>query len=119
MVRSAYQPFAQAVGAAVFATLVLSVMLRVGAAQPVIETLPRYGAIDIRSDSVALVRAADDALQGRSSMTVPMSMREFRRERRAVVISLQPVTRPGIEWRNLGGTVRILSDGRRLITARR
>jgi hypothetical protein len=47
-----------------------------------------------------------------------MRTTRYRREERAVVVSLEPIPTPGVVWRNLAGTVRILADGRRVILAR-
>jgi hypothetical protein len=88
------------------------------AAQVTSDTLPRYRDVTARSDSAALVQAANDALQGLSSLEVPMRTTHDRREKQDVVVSLQPVPTPGVVWRNLGGTVRILRDGRRVILKR-
>lgn len=118
MARIAYQPFAQAVAAAVVAVLVLAFMLRIGARYEASETLPRFAAVRGEADSLALVRAANDALQGRSSVAVPMTTTHFLRQGRTAMVSLEPVPVPGIQWRGVGGTVRILQDGRRVIVSR-
>lgn len=118
MARIASQPFAQAVAAAVVAVLALGTMLRVGAAYDASETLPRYGTVAGEADSLALVRAATDALQGRSSVAVPLVATYFRRQGNTAMVSLRPTPVPGLVWRNVGGTVRILGDGRRVVVAR-
>jgi hypothetical protein len=118
MPRVAPQPFAQAVAATVFAVLALGAMLRVGATYDASETLPRYGAVSGEADSLALVRAANDALQGRASVELPMVTTYFRRQGQTAMLTLRPVPAPGIVWRDVGGTVRILSDGRRVVIAR-
>jgi hypothetical protein len=87
-------------------------------AQAPADTLPRYRDVTVKSDSAALVEAANDALQGLSSIEVPMRTTRYRHEERAVVVSLQPVPTPGVVWRNLAGTVRILEDGRRVLLSR-
>lgn len=80
------------------------------------DTLARFERITSDSrDSVQLVRAADDALQGKFGVTVPMSVTAFRRTQRGVEVSLRLAKTPGVEWKELGGTVRILSDGRRVV----
>lgn len=93
------------------------VKVRVGAAEP--GPIPMYRNITAASDSASLVEAASDALQGRLSVTVPMIVKGYRRETNSVVIDLAPVSTGSVEWRNLGGSIRILEDGRRIILARR
>ena len=81
--------------------------------------LPMYRNITAASDSASLVAAASDALQGRLFVTVPMVVEGYRREPNSVVIDLAPVSAGTVQWRNIGGTVRILADGRRAILRRR
>ena len=119
MPRIAAQPFAQAVAAVVFAVLALGAMLRVGALYDTSETLPRYGAVSGGADSLALVRAANDALQGRSSVEMPMVTTYFRRQGLTAMLTLRPVPVPGLVLQHVGGTVRILGDGRRVVVSRR
>ena len=83
------------------------------------DTLVRYANTTAASDSISLVAAADDALQGRSSVTVPMVVKRFVREKSAVLIELSPEPHPRVIWHNLAGTVRIMNDGRRVILSRR
>ena len=97
---------------------VLGLTPRVAMAQSRADTLPRYRDITAKSDSISLVQAANDALQGLSSLEVPMRTTRYRHEDRAVVVSLEPVPTPGVLWRNLAGTVRIFEDGRRIILSR-
>ena len=47
-----------------------------------------------------------------------MVVTAYRRVRTSVVISMEPDSTPGIEWVHLGGTVRVLPDGRRVILHR-
>jgi hypothetical protein len=107
----------QTASVTVFTLVLLAVMMRYVAAQTA-DTLPRYGTVAAGSDSAAVVRAASDALQGRSSVEVPMRTTRYVREGRAVVVSLTPVAMPGIVWYHLGGTVRVHEDGRRVVVAR-
>lgn len=95
----------------------VQVEVRVGARVP--GPIPMYGNITAASDSASLVAAASDALQGRLFVTVPMIVKGYRRETNSVLIDLAPVSPGPVEWRNLGGSVRILEDGRRIILARR
>ena len=126
MPRIAFQPFAQAVAATVFAFITLAAMVRVGAGHDAAETLPpfahadgRVGHVDGSSDSTALVRAADDALQGWSTVALPMHVTEYRRERGATVVSLRPTGVPAdVTVPRVGGSVRILADGRRVVLRR-
>jgi hypothetical protein len=110
-------PLYQAAVGYAFAALALGVMLRI-AGEAARETLPGYGDVVATSDSGAVVAAAVDALRGASSVLVPMRATRYRREGRDAVVSLRPVPTPGVAWRGLGGTVRILPDGRRVIVAR-
>jgi hypothetical protein len=119
MPRVACQPFVQAVAATVFAFITLAAMLRAGAARDAVGTLPRYGQVVGTSDGATLVRAADDALPGRSSVTLPTLTTAYRREAGAAVVTLRPTgVLAGIAVPNAGGTVRILGDGRRVILPR-
>ena len=83
------------------------------------DTLPRFAAVTPAArDSASLVAAADDALQGKFGITAPMIVTRFQRGRSGAEISMKPDTTHGISWKDLGGTVRILSDGRRVILRR-
>jgi hypothetical protein len=104
--------------AASVAVAALGLTPRQAMAQSPADTLPRYRDITVKSDSTLLVHAANDALQGLSSLEVPMRTTRYRHEERSVVVSLEPVPTPGVVWRNLAGTVRILEDGRRIILSR-
>jgi beta-lactamase regulating signal transducer with metallopeptidase domain len=90
--------------------------VRIRSTQP--QPLPTYRDITTASDSVSLVSAAIDALTGQLSVTVPMVVRGYRREPHSVVIDLAPTPNESVEWHNLGGSVRILDDGRRIILSR-
>jgi hypothetical protein len=87
-------------------------------AQAQADTLPRYLDVTSRSDSAEVVRAVNDALQGLSSLEVPMRTTRYQRDKSTVVVSLEPIPTPGVVWRKLAGTVRVLSDGRRVILSR-
>ena len=110
------------IGVAFFAIVLLGAMLHHVAAQTTGETLPRYGAVDAGSDSAAVVRAAADALQQRASVALPTFVARYEtsdeRGGRVAVVSLRPVPVPGLDVRGVGGTVRVLGDGRRVIVAR-
>jgi hypothetical protein len=83
------------------------------------DTLPRFAAVTGSThDSVSLVTAADDALQGKFGITAPMVVTGFHRTPTGVEIRLKPDTTPGISWEHLGGVVRVLPDGRRVILRR-
>ena len=110
-------PVYQAAVGYAFAALALGVVLRIAAELPS-DTLPGYGTVVAASDSAALVRAAADALRGASSVPAPMRVTRYARQGEDVVVSLEPVPARGVAWRGLGGTVRILPDGRRVIIAR-
>jgi hypothetical protein len=85
----------------------------------VVDTLPRFADVTASSaDSVKLVAAANDALQGKFGLQAPMVVTSFHRVQSSVVISMRPDSTPGIEWAHLGGTVRVLPDGRRVIVHR-
>ena len=83
------------------------------------DTLPPYR--DVRGTSrerTALVAAVVDALHGRLAYPPPLVLRSFRREGRTVMIDMVADSLPRIRWRNGGGTVHILADGRRVIVRR-
>lgn len=86
---------------------------------PTSDTLPPFGAVrPATSDSIRLVAAANDALQGKFGITAPMLVIAFRRTPEGVLISMKPDSTPGISWDHLGGLVRVLPDGRRVILRR-
>lgn len=87
-------------------------------AQPTGTVLPPFEKVRPSSDSVSLVRAADDALQGASSITVPMRVVRFHRSAGIVEVALVPQADSAVVWRNRGGTVRMLANGRRIIVSR-
>jgi hypothetical protein len=83
------------------------------------DTFPIFqGATGATKDSVRLVDAANDALQGRFGVEVPMQVTSFRRSRGGAELTLQPIKTPNAVWLKLAGTVRILPDGRRVILRR-
>jgi hypothetical protein len=83
------------------------------------DTLPPFGDMSpARSDSTRLVAAANDALQGKFGITAPMRVIAFRRSPDGVLISMKPDSTRGITWDHLGGLVRVLTDGRRVILRR-
>ena len=118
MCRLANQSLYQALAAASIATAAIALTPSLDLAQAPSDTLARYRDVTFRSDSAAVIQAANDALQGLSSIEVPMQTTHYRREERAVVVSLKPIPTPGVVWRNRGGTVRVLADGRRVVLAR-
>ncbi len=84
------------------------------------DTLKQYAkTTPANADSLSLVAAAKDALQGMSSLEVPMIVEKYVREKTAVVIELRPAPDPKVVWLNRGGSVRILNDGRRVVVTRR
>ncbi len=111
-------PFGHPAVASLVAFTVLTAFPLTGAAQAAPDTLVAYGMARPASDSATIVRAVDDALQGESSITVPMETMQFARVGGAVIVTLRPVPTPGVVWHNLGGTVRLLADGRRVILGR-
>ena len=83
------------------------------------DTLPQYR--DVRGTSrerTALIAAVVDALHGRLAYPPPLVLRSFRREGHTVTIDMVADSLPRIRWRNGGGTVHILADGRRVIVRR-
>ena len=94
------------------------------------DTLPPWGGalsdsrIEVERDRAAIdplveqVRAVIDALTGRASIPARLVLNEYRREGRAVVIDVTAENFPQLVFRNAGGTVRILPDGRCVILAR-
>lgn len=111
-------PAVRCSAALVVAFVGLGAATRPAAAQSPADTLPRFGEVVARSDSVGLVQAAYDALEGRAGLEVPMRVIRMRQQGATAEVTMQPVETPGVVWRNYGGTVRILADGRRLIVAR-
>lgn len=89
------------------------------AEQSIGDTLPRFETVTPTTrDSARLVNAADDALQGQYGVIVPMEVQRFQRMRGQVEVTLRPKTSPNAEWLRLGGRVRILPDGRRIVVER-
>lgn len=87
--------------------------------QAVPDTLPAYHQIRGTSrDRSALIAAVIDALHGRMAFPPPLVVNSFKREDRTVTIDMKADSLPRIRWRNGGGTVRILADGRRVIVRR-
>ncbi len=94
------------------------------------DTLPPWGRalsdtrLEVQRDSTAIVplveqvKAAIDALSGRSSFPPLLALNEFHRDGGAVVIDLTAANLPRLNFIGAGGTVRILPDGRRIILAR-
>lgn len=83
------------------------------------DTLPPYREIRGTSrDRSALVAAVVDALHGRIAFPPPLALKSFHRNGQSVTIDMMADSLPRIRWRNGGGTVRILSDGRRIILRR-
>lgn len=83
------------------------------------DTLPPFEGVTASADSAKLIAAASDALHGMSGITVPMVVVRFSREKNVVLVELTPIESPRVKWNNLGGTVRILADGRRVILSRK
>jgi len=90
-----------------------------GRTSAALDTLPRFAAVTPAArDSASLVAAADDALQGKFGIRAPMIVTRFQQDRDGVEISMKPDTTRGISWKDLGGTVRVLADGRRVVLRR-
>ena len=84
-----------------------------------VEVLPQFGQVTGAShDKASHIIAAKDALNGRSSFPPPLVVRTYKREGRSVVIDLVADSLPTVRWTNGGGTVRILSDGCRVVLSR-
>jgi hypothetical protein len=84
-----------------------------------VDTLPRFDNITAATrDTSAHIRAATDALVGRSSVPPPLLLASYRREGTTVLVDLRADSIPTLRWRNGGGTVRIRADGCRIIVAR-
>ncbi len=81
--------------------------------------LPRFEKVTSTSDSASVVAAANDALQGKSSISVPMVVVAIKRGKSETMVELKPVEDPRVVWTNLGGRVRILPDGKRIIVSRK
>ena len=85
----------------------------------VVDTLPRFDDITAAThDTAAHIRAAKDALVGRSGFPPPLIVTSYRRDGTAVLVDLRADSLPRLRWRNAGGTVRIRADGCRIVLAR-
>ena len=85
----------------------------------IVDTLPQFE--QIRGDSrdkPGHIRAATDALVGRSSFPPPLLVTAYRRERSSVLVDLKADSMPRIRFYNAGGLVRIRADGCRIIVKR-
>lgn len=83
------------------------------------DTLPPYRNVNGASrDSVELVKAASDALNGKSGIPLEFLVISFRRAHGRVTIDMKPQPIPNVVMHGAGGTVRILADGRRVILSR-
>jgi hypothetical protein len=83
------------------------------------EILPQFGQVTGTShDKASHILAAKDALNGRLSFPPPLVVTTYKREGRSVVIDLVADSLPTVKWTNGGGTVRIRSDGCRVILSR-
>jgi hypothetical protein len=84
-----------------------------------VEVLPQFGQVTGAShDKISHIIAAKDALNGQSSFPPPLVVKTYKREGQSVVIDLVADSLPTVRWTNGGGTVRILSDGCRVILSR-
>jgi hypothetical protein len=84
-----------------------------------VEILPQFGQVTgATRDKASHIIAAKDALNGRLSFPPPLVVKTYKREGRSVVIDLVADSLPTVKWTNGGGTVRILSDGCRVILSR-
>lgn len=85
----------------------------------IVDTLPQFERIrgDSR-DKPGHVRAATDALVGRSSFPPPLLVTAYRREGSSVLVDLKADSLPRIRFYNAGGLVRIRADGCRIIVKR-
>ena len=85
----------------------------------VVDTLPRFDNTTAATyDTSAHIRAAKDALVGRSGFPPPLVLANYRREGTTVLVDLKADSLPTIRWRHAGGTVRIRADGCRIVLAR-
>jgi hypothetical protein len=90
-----------------------------GDASRISDTLGAFGNVrGVSVDSAGHVTAAIDALHGNVALPAPLRVKDYRREDSSVVIDLAADSLPRLKWMGAGGTVRILSDGRRAILAR-
>jgi hypothetical protein len=84
-----------------------------------VEIVPQFGQVTgATRDKASHIAAAKDALNGLSSFPPPLVVKTYKREGRSVVIDLVADSLPTVKWTNGGGTVRILSDGCRVILSR-
>ena len=84
-----------------------------------VDTLPRFQ--NVRGDSpdkASHIRAATDALVGRSSFPPPLIVTKYRREGSSVLVDLKADSLPQLRFINAGGFVRIRGDGCRIVLAR-
>lgn len=85
----------------------------------IVDTLPRFENIrGAARDKAGHIRAATDALVGRSSFPPPLVVTKYRRERSSVLVDLKADSLPQLRWTNAGGLVRIRGDGCRIIVTR-
>jgi hypothetical protein len=83
------------------------------------DTLTAYKGVRGSSpERSALIAAVVDALQGRSGLPAPLVLKSFRREGKSVIVDMVADSLPRLRFRNAGGTVRVLADGRRVILRR-
>ena len=83
------------------------------------DTLPPYRDVrGISRDRSAVIAAAVDALHGETRWPPPLVLKSFHRDGKAVVVDMVADSLPRIRYRNGGGTVRVLADGRRVILGR-
>ena len=123
-----FAPFVKVVTVGVFATFGLASQsvafsscgtIPTGKGVANVETLPQFGKVTgATRDKASQINAAKDALNGRSSFPPPLVVKTYKREGRSVVIDLVADSLPTVRWTNGGGTVRILSDGCRIILSR-
>jgi hypothetical protein len=84
-----------------------------------VEILPQFAQVTgATRDKASHIIAAKDALNGRLGFPPPLVVKTYKREGQSVVIDLVADSLPNVKWTNGGGTVRILSDGCRVILSR-
>jgi hypothetical protein len=85
----------------------------------IVDTLPRFENIrGTARDKAGHIRAATDALVGRSSFPPPLVVTKYRRDGSSVLVDLKADSLPKLRWTNAGGLVRIRADGCRIIVTR-
>jgi hypothetical protein len=85
----------------------------------IVDTLPRFENIrGAARDKPGHIRAATDALIGRSSFPPPLVVTKYRREGSSVFVDLKADSLPQVRWTNAGGLVRIRGDGCRIVVTR-